>query len=220
MIDAVIPAHNEESTVHLVVSALLRSGLFGRIIVVDDGSRDGTSVAAARAGAEVLRLETNRGKGGAMLAGVAASDAAAIAFFDADAIALEPAHAELLVSEFARGFTQVCGIQDHGWWGPIAALTQSLITGQRIVQRWVLQKLPPSCGGYSVEVAINDIVDRNGGSTCVVILRGARFRPKAAKVGWVEGRLRDLRMFGEAMRAKAALEATKGTSCDIARKGA
>jgi hypothetical protein len=41
--------------------------------VVDDGSSDGTAARAASAGARVVRLERNRGKGGALAAGVAAT---------------------------------------------------------------------------------------------------------------------------------------------------
>lgn len=37
-----------------------------RILVIDDGSLDGTSAAAAAAGAEVRRVEVNRGKGHAL----------------------------------------------------------------------------------------------------------------------------------------------------------
>ena len=41
------------------------------VLVVDDGSPDGTGAEAARAGASVIRLEPNRGKGAALLAGLA-----------------------------------------------------------------------------------------------------------------------------------------------------
>lgn len=46
------------------------------IIVVDDGSRDATAEVAEQAGATVVSLETNQGKGAAVAAGVSVSGAA------------------------------------------------------------------------------------------------------------------------------------------------
>lgn len=63
----VIPAYNAAATVGAVARAARASGL--PVLVVDDGSGDGTGAAAAAAGVEVLRLPENRGKGAALRAG-------------------------------------------------------------------------------------------------------------------------------------------------------
>jgi glycosyltransferase involved in cell wall biosynthesis len=54
------------------------------IVVVDDGSTDGTAAAAAAAGARVVQLEGNRGKGAAVRAGMLAASGRTVAFTDAD----------------------------------------------------------------------------------------------------------------------------------------
>ena len=54
----VIPAINEEATIAQVVTG---AALFGRPIVVDDGSRDATGAKAVAAGAEVVRHSVCRG---------------------------------------------------------------------------------------------------------------------------------------------------------------
>jgi glycosyltransferase involved in cell wall biosynthesis len=64
---AIIPAFQAESTVAEVVRATRR--LIPDVLVIDDGSTDGTAEAAREAGADVLRLPTNRGKGIALRAG-------------------------------------------------------------------------------------------------------------------------------------------------------
>jgi glycosyltransferase involved in cell wall biosynthesis len=64
---AIVPAHNEEGRIGSVVAAVAAQGL--RVLVVDDGSVDGTAAEASAAGAYVLRLEPNRGKGAALKAG-------------------------------------------------------------------------------------------------------------------------------------------------------
>jgi glycosyltransferase involved in cell wall biosynthesis len=82
---AVIPAFAAEATVAEVVRGALAS--VPRVLVVDDGSSDGTGREAARAGADVLRLAANGGKGAAVRAGLAealATDATHVAFLDAD----------------------------------------------------------------------------------------------------------------------------------------
>ena len=64
---AIIPAFNEAARIAPVIQATRRH--VGTVLVVDDGSADETSSAARAAGAEVVRLEPNRGKGAALEAG-------------------------------------------------------------------------------------------------------------------------------------------------------
>jgi glycosyltransferase involved in cell wall biosynthesis len=65
----VIPAWNEERSVGAVVTEVFEALPDVDCLVVDDGSTDGTSEAAAAAGAHVARLPFNLGVGGAMRLG-------------------------------------------------------------------------------------------------------------------------------------------------------
>lgn len=62
-----IPCYREAAHIGPVVQGALRAG--HDVVVVDDGSPDDTAEVAERAGARVLRHETNRGKGAAMVTG-------------------------------------------------------------------------------------------------------------------------------------------------------
>lgn len=70
----VIPAFNEERKIGADVAAatvfLRQASLQGEVIVVDDGSSDRTAENASAAGARVIRLPGNKGKGRAVQTGV------------------------------------------------------------------------------------------------------------------------------------------------------
>jgi dolichyl-phosphate beta-glucosyltransferase len=89
-LSVVIPAFNEESrlgpTLERVRAHLAARGGELEIIVVDDGSTDGTAAVARAAGApgRVIELGRNRGKGAAVRAGMLAATGARILFSDAD----------------------------------------------------------------------------------------------------------------------------------------
>ena len=65
----VIPARNEADRIRQTVTAATGLPGVGLVVVVDDGSRDGTGAVARRAGAVVLRHARNRGKAAAMQSG-------------------------------------------------------------------------------------------------------------------------------------------------------
>jgi glycosyltransferase involved in cell wall biosynthesis len=82
-VSLIIPALDEEEAIGLVLRELPRLELL-EVIVVDNGSRDGTAAIAEREGARVVR-EPRRGYGSACLAGIAAADRPdVVAFLDAD----------------------------------------------------------------------------------------------------------------------------------------
>ena len=69
-VGALIPAYNEERFIGDVVRRTLAQ--VAEVVVVDDGSPDGTAAAAREAGAEVISYEQNQGKGMAIQTGLRA----------------------------------------------------------------------------------------------------------------------------------------------------
>ena len=83
------------------------------IVVVDDGSTDGTADAALAAGADqVVVLPSNRGKGAALRAGVAAARGRTVAFTDAD-LAYSPDQLVAFVADVEDGWDVVIGSRRH-----------------------------------------------------------------------------------------------------------
>lgn len=65
----IIPAYNEESNIENVISELKSLQCTHDIVVINDGSRDSTGLAAKRAGADVITHPFNLGYGGALQTG-------------------------------------------------------------------------------------------------------------------------------------------------------
>ena len=57
-----VPAFNEAERLPGVLAAVVGHPSFERVVVVDDGSTDGTGDVALRHGAELLRAPSNGGK--------------------------------------------------------------------------------------------------------------------------------------------------------------
>ena len=103
----VIPAYNEARVLGEVVRGLRE--VAPRITVVDDGSRDETTVIARKTGATVLRHPVNRGQGAALQTGLRYAVASGVDFvvtFDADD-QHRPEDVEALVAPLRSGEVDV-----------------------------------------------------------------------------------------------------------------
>jgi glycosyltransferase involved in cell wall biosynthesis len=87
-VSVVIPAYDEEQgiadSVRAVQRALARLPLSHEVIVVDDGSTDGTAREAEATGARVIRLKSNQGYGAALKKGIAAGNSTFVVITDGD----------------------------------------------------------------------------------------------------------------------------------------
>ena len=94
---AIVPAKDRVDLIAATVTALIELDMIGEVVVVDDCSIDGTGEMARKAGARVVTLERNLGKGGAVAAGVAASGAPeSYLLIDAD-LGASATHANILL---------------------------------------------------------------------------------------------------------------------------
>jgi hypothetical protein len=201
VIDVVVPARNEAATVATVVEACRLCPSVREVIVVDDGSIDDTAERATAAGAKVIdRGDATGAVGGskahAMEAGVAASDAAALLFVDADLLGLTADHLQDVCRPFIEGSaTMSVGWFDYGAWNPLV-LRLPPTTGERIVPRWVFEAIPPEKrDGYTIEIMINEVIAEGRLPTTARIMHGVTHRTKRQKLGRLEGSWRTWEMF-------------------------
>jgi glycosyltransferase involved in cell wall biosynthesis len=105
-----VPAYNEAATIEAVLDAVDGLPLERQIVVVDDGSTDGTAAilerwAEGRRDVVVLR-QPNRGKGAAIRAAIPHADGDVIVIQDAD-MEYDPADVPALIDPIVRGTADV-----------------------------------------------------------------------------------------------------------------
>lgn len=118
-LSVVVPAYREADRIGDTVQRIRRdlepveSGGGLEIVVVDDGSPDGTAEAARRAGADVVvSYSPNRGKGSAVREGMLAASGRTVAFTDAD-LSYSPAQIARLQAAVEDGWDVVVGSRRH-----------------------------------------------------------------------------------------------------------
>ncbi len=118
-LSVVVPAYREADAIAATVDRI-RAELAAvaddgglEVVVVDDGSGDGTADAARAARADqVLEFPQNRGKGAAVRAGMLAATGRTLVFTDAD-LSYAPAQIERLLAAVESGWDVVVGNRYH-----------------------------------------------------------------------------------------------------------
>jgi Glycosyl transferase family 2 len=183
----VIPAKNEADRIQATVTAA--AGIPGAdlVVVVDDGSRDGTAAVAETAGAIVLRHSRSRGKGAALETGAEAvrllerndhSQPHYLLFLDGDlaesagcaGALVQPVRdgqADMTIAVFsgrvrAGGHGFVIGLSGAGirratGWAPAQPLN-----GQRCLTRAAFEAARPLAAGWGVETGLTIDLLRQG----------------------------------------------------------
>lgn len=197
---AIVPAYNETSTIRGVVRVLIRSGLFEQVIVVDDGSDDSTAQASRQAGAQVLGLKKNHGKGWALYAGVKQTKAPILFFIDADLKGLRVSHLEQMLGPVLRGKVDMnIGFIERGkLWARAYQRLNAPLSGQRALKRELWEKidfkrLPRR---WEPESALNFIAKKYSYRIGVQKLSDIKHQAKEVKWGWWHGLYHRLRMIG------------------------
>lgn len=197
VIDAVIPARDEATTVGDVVAAASGCAYVREVVVVDDGSSDDTAARAAAAGAKVVSLSRGGSKAAAMEAGVSSTDADAVLFVDADLTGLTSSHLDDICRPFVEGrATMSLGTFDYGPLWNWLVLRLPPTSGERVVPRWVFDAVPAhKRRGYTIEVMINEVIAEGRLPTTARVMKGVFHRTKRQKFGWFRGTLLTVRMF-------------------------
>ena len=201
-----IPARNEAATIAPIIRTIARQltaagggvALVDEILVVDDGSTDGTGDLARAAGARVVVGDSAAGgKGQAMRVALNESEGDLLAFVDGDVTNFGPHFVTGLLGPLLTddGVTVVKGFYQRPLHGdpdgggrvtelmarpvidllfPALSVIRQPLAGETAAPRWVLEKCTLA-DGYAVELALLvDVASRFGVETIAQVDLGVR----------------------------------------------
>lgn len=200
---AVIPAYNEEKTLGEIIRVVRAAPGVDRVIVISDGSTDGTAEIARDGGALCIALEQNVGKGGALKVGIEQADARVYLFLDADLVGLTAEHVCNLLAPVTSGQAQMTvGILEKGRVATdLAQVVAPYLSGQRAVTREVLRGISGlETARYGVEVAINRHLKKHRVTVQLVSMENLTHRTKEEKLGLLRGFVARMKMYWDIVK--------------------
>jgi polyisoprenyl-phosphate glycosyltransferase len=200
-VSAIIPAFNEADRIGTVLEVLHQTRGLSEIIIVDDGSTDGTLESIpANNGFSPLRLEQNHGKGAALLAGAKKSRGEVLLFLDADLIGLQPHQVESLLAPVLQqeADMSIAVFQGGRWRTDWAQKLVPGISGQRAMKRdFFLSISGLEHSRYGVETALGRAAARRKLRVARVPWERVTHVMKEEKLGWCRGMWERVKMYEE-----------------------
>ena len=211
ILSVVMPVYNEIATIHAILEQVLASPEVLEIVVVDDGSQDGTREALAEVRAERVRVilhPSNRGKGAAVRTGFAEARGEVVVVQDADLeydpgeypVLLAPIRAGLADavygSRFVAGANRVLYYKHRLGNGLLTFLSNlatdlnltDMETCYKAVRREVLQSLDLRQERFGIEPELTAKLARAGARIYEVpVSYRGRTYAEGKKIGWRDG---------------------------------
>ncbi|NPT58870.1 glycosyltransferase [Paraburkholderia sp. 5N] len=201
----VICAYNEAPRIGTVLAVACAHPLLGEIIVVDDGSTDGTAEIVERfASVRLIRCSENRGKSAAMAAGIAAATGELLMLLDADLKGLTAECISALALPVLQGKAQVSLSLRQNSLLAFRAIGLDFVSGERVVRKALLSEVLQEVHGlprFGVEVFMNRrIIERRLPIAVTHWPRVTQAR-KTEKLGYWKGLRAEWRMIADLFKA-------------------
>lgn len=167
---ALVSAYNEKERIASTVRALQNITAIDNVVVIDDASKDETAEEAKKAGAEVIRLTENLGKGRALNYAIGQINFDILLLVDGDLAdsasqasklikPLISKKADMAIARFPPprvkgGFGLVKGLSRWGIRNCCGIEVSEPLSGQRAIKKEILDKIGELESGFGVEVGL------------------------------------------------------------------
>lgn len=203
-----IPAWNEAARIGRVLDAVTGHPLVTHVIVVDDGSDDGTEAIAAARGALVIRSAGNLGKTAALALGLRAVATRHVMLLDADLAGLTPAAVAALAAPVLDGRADATvslrGNAPRTW----RLIGLDYLSGERVLPMALLsgeEAALATLPRFGFEVFLNRRLLDSGARIAIVDWPSVASPSKAAKRGRLAGIRADIAMMRDVFRTVGPL---------------
>lgn len=211
-ISCIIPAYNEAPRIAAVLERVLGHPQITEVIVIDDGSHDGTPEIAegfrdAHPHLRVLRQAKNGGKTAAVAAGIAEAAGSHLMLLDSDLLGLTHADLGALIAPVAAGQADVTISLRRNAPRTWRVIGLDYISGERVIPREMLAARLDELNAlprFGLEVFMNRLWITERARIAVVHWPGVDSPMKSAKLGnWRAGLAADVRMMRDIFRTIA-----------------
>jgi len=171
-VSVIMPAFNEVKRIGKVISVVLKSPLVGELIVIDDGSTDGTFRTASKIRHKKLKvftLKKNKGKAFAMKYGLKKSREEYVLFLDSDLVGLKVSNLKKIILPVLGGKVDVTFCM-HGN-SPWKFYKIDYLSGLRCIKKSLLGNFSFLDGvpGFGAETSMNKLIIKKNLSIGVVL---------------------------------------------------
>jgi glycosyltransferase involved in cell wall biosynthesis len=204
MLTCLVPAWNEAPRLQAVLRAVVGHPEIDRILVIDDGSTDGTGDVARAMGVQVTSTTGNLGKTGALVMGLRQVPGGHVLLLDADLQGLTKADISALIAPLRRqGAKASISLRGNAPW-LWRWIGLDYISGERVISSALLRPHLDQIANlprFGFEVFLNDLLIKEGAPVAIVPWPRVASPSKASKKGSLAAGLRaDLAMIGDMFR--------------------
>jgi glycosyltransferase involved in cell wall biosynthesis len=208
-ITAIIPAYNEKSLISGVLHVLSQVDILDEILVIDDGSRDGTRETVQQSATRDARIRLisharNMGKGEAVFSGWESNHSDILLLLDADLINLKPGQVKALILPVLEGEVDMTlGLFRHGRLSTdLSHWATPWLSGQRCLRSKLLNDISRSAArGYGLETAITVAASLHRWQTQRIWWEGVSHPPSEDHRGFFSGIANRTKMYAQIIKA-------------------
>jgi glycosyltransferase involved in cell wall biosynthesis len=203
-VSCIVCAYNEAPRIANVLAIASTHALLGEVIVVDDGSTDGTAeVVRGFPSVRLIRCEKNGGKSAAMALGIAAAQHEWLMLLDADLKGLAPEHISALAAPVLSGRADVSLSLRQNSLLIFRIIGLDFVSGERVVRKQLLDEALKEIRGlprFGIEVFMNRRIIAGRLSLAVTHWPHVTQARKTEKLGYWKGMRAEWRMLADLLK--------------------